>query len=576
MRSHDSVGIGSWTRSLSRAWGRCGALGLAITLGLALGAACGGDPNDPKTWAKKLGNIRDQKEALDHIANMEVEKARAVVPELMALYQESKNPEHLQALARYLDPRTEPLFIEALDYTDEQFDKASTAAGVLGQMKSKAAVEPLIAAAEKPLPIKSRANQAKLAALRALVKIGDKRAVAPLIKILGTSANEQDFQLNISAALGLAELHPPEAVPALIKGLFMTGRGTDTFQECRLALVRIGTPAIDPLIDLLENKNADIRAMAAEQQFVPGIIPLKAAYLLGDLRAEKAVPNLVSKLSAPAKGKEHSSIVIALGQIGSPEAVAALTAIAQNGKADPLLRISATDALYMAGDRRALPTLLDLARSGYVTVDGQKISELRANAAVDFARLAGPDDFDQMKALVDKEEEAAGLFGEALDRLQVAKECGNKTECYGKTLADPAWPRAEKAAFALGFSGDKAAIPFLLGALKPVAALPQERYPVHQAVLFGLVHLADKTCAECEDKLLKQIERDEKAVRLPGAKGLLAETRVALAMIQNTEPGAAAAKKKSQADAGGLPANKTGKGGKAAKPAKAGKKGKKK
>ena len=67
----------------------------------------------------------------------------------------------------------------------------------------------------------------------------------------------------------------------------------------------------------------------------------------------------------------------------------------------------------MAGDRRALPTLLELAKSGYVTVEGQKISELRANAAVDFARLAGAGDFDQFKALVDKEEEAAGLFGEA-------------------------------------------------------------------------------------------------------------------------------------------------------------------
>jgi HEAT repeat protein len=554
-------------------------LGLGLAMAVGLGA-CGGDPNDPHTWAKKLGNIREQKEALDHIANMEVERARPVVPQLMALYQESKNPEHLQALARYLDPRTKQLFIDALDYTDEQFDKAITAAGVLGEMKATDAVEPLIAAAEKPLPIKSRANGAKLAAMRALVKIGDKRAVPVLVKILGTSANEQDFLLNQRAALSLAEMRPPEAVPALIKGLFMTGRGTDIFQECRLALVRIGAPAVDPLIDLFQNKNADVRAMAADLKFdqvTPGIVPYKAAYLLGDLRAEKAVPIMVGALASPAKGKEHSAIVIALGQIGSPDAVAALVAIAKNGKADPRLRVSATDALYMAGDKRALPTLLDLAKTGYVTVDGQKISELRANAAVDFARLAGADAFDQIKALADKEQEAAGLFGEALDRMQVAKDCGDKTACYGKTLSDPAWPRAEKAAFALGFSGDKAGIPHLLGALKPLAALPQERYPVHQAVLFGLVHLADKSCDECVDKLLKQIDRDEKAVRLPGAKGLLAETRVALAQIQNAEPGAAAAKKKVLADAGGLPASKAGKGaGKADKPAKAGRKGKKK
>ena len=577
MRSHHLVGGSGMPGS---GWVGSRLLGLVLSLGLGLGlgmglAGCGGDPNDPHTWAKKLGNIRDQKEALDHIANMELERARPVVPELMALYQESKNPEHLQALSRYLDPRTKPLFIEALDYTDEQFDKAITAAGVLGEMKAAEAVEPLIAAAEKPLPIKSRANSAKLAAIRALVRIGDKRAVPLLIKILNTSANEQDFLLNQRAALGLAELRPPEAVPALIKGLFMTGRGTDIFQECRLGLVRIGTPAIDPLIELLQGKNPDVRAMAAELKFdqvTPGIVPYKAAYLLGDLRAEKAVPILIGQLSIPVKGPEHSAIVIALGQIGNAEAVGALVAIAQNAKADPRLRISATDALYMAGDRRALPTLLDLAKSGYVTVEGQKISELRANAAVDFARLAGPEDFDVMKALADKEQEAAGLFGEALDRLTVAKECGDKTACYGKTLSDPSWPRAEKAAFALGFSGDKAGIPHLLGALKPLAALPQERYPVHQAVLFALVHLADKTCDDCADKLLKQIERDEKAVRLPGARGLLAETRVALAMIQNTDPGAAAAKKKLLASADKLPAGKAGKAGRAPKAPRKGKK----
>jgi hypothetical protein len=51
--------------------------------------------------------------------------------------------------------------------------------------------------------------------------------------------------------------------------------------------------------------------------------------------------------------------------------------------------------------------------------------------------------------------------------------------------------------------------------------------------LQSLTKLADASCKECEDKLLKQIERDEQAVRLPGARDLLGETRVALAVIQN-------------------------------------------
>jgi len=66
-------------------------------------------------------------------------------------------------------------------------------------MKAVDAVEPLIRAADKQLPIKSRANSVRLAAIRALVKIGDPRAVPLLAKILTTSANEQDFLLNQKA-----------------------------------------------------------------------------------------------------------------------------------------------------------------------------------------------------------------------------------------------------------------------------------------------------------------------------------------------------------------------------------------
>ena len=69
------------------------------------------------TWAKQLKNLRTQKEALDHLANMDVEKARPAVPALIELFKDTKRPEHLEALARYLDPRTKPIMIEALDYT---------------------------------------------------------------------------------------------------------------------------------------------------------------------------------------------------------------------------------------------------------------------------------------------------------------------------------------------------------------------------------------------------------------------------------------------------------------------------
>jgi len=540
---------------------------------------CTGDPNDPMTWAKDLKNLRTQKEALDHLANMDVEKARPAVPALIELYQDTKRPEHLEALARYKDERTKPIMIEALDYSDDDFDRATIAAGVLGDMKATDAVDPLIAAATKPLPIKSRANNAKLAAIRALVRIGDKKAVPALVKILGTSADEQDFALNQKAALGLAELRDPSAIPALMKGLFMTGRNANIFQECRLALVRIGQPAIDPLIELFQRKNKDIEEMGRQLKFdevTPGVIPFKAASLLGDLRARKAVPTLQAGLKEKQQGGEHTAIVIALGLIGVPSGVDTLIAVLKDGKAEPSVRVSAADALYLSGDRRAVPTLLEIAKSGYVTVQGQKASDLRATAAIDLSRIAGPETFDAFKALADKEKDAEGAFGMALDRMLVAKECGSDIACYGKKLNDPQWTRAEKAAFSIGFSGDAAkGVPLLLGALKPLASINQERFPVHMALLYALTRLAPKNCKECIDKLDKQIERDEKAVRIPGARDLLGETRVTEAIIQNRDesPMPAAANDEASAAADEKPA----KGGKGKKKAAGGKKkGKKK
>jgi HEAT repeat protein len=558
------------------------AAALALTLTLGLVSACQGDPNDAMTWAKQVKNLRTQKEALDHLANMDVEKARPAVPALIELFKDTKRPEHLEALARYHDPRTKDIMIEALDYTEDDFDRATIAAGVLGDMKLPEGVAPLIKAAEKELPVKSRANNVRIAAMRALVKIGDKRAVPTLMKILTTSADDQDFLLNQKAALGLAEFRDPQSIPALTKGMFMTGRGTGIFQECRLALVRIGAPAVDPMIALLQEKNPEIQEMATKLKFeepppvgTPGVVPHKAAIILGDLRAKRAVPALAARLRQKARGDEHRSALIALGYIATPQAVETILTALKDSKVDPAERASAADALYLSGDRRAVPTLLDVAKTGYVMTGGQKASDLRASSAIALARIAGKETYEPFKALTEKETAAQGVFGSALERINVANECDRDLTCYGKKLNDPLWERSEKAAFAIAFSGDaKKGLPILLGAMKPITTMIPERYPVHQAILFALARLGTKDCKECIEKLDKQIERDEKAVRLPGARDLLGETRVTEAIIMNKGANDAIAPTEAPAaeEAAPAPAAKGGKKAKPAKPAKGKKK----
>ena len=164
--------------------------------------------------------------------------------------------------------------------------------------------------------------------------------------------------------------------------------------------------------------------------------------------------------------------------------------------------------------------------------------------------------------------------------MQVAQECDQDIACYGKKLNDPQWTRAEKAAFAIAFSGNaKQGVPLLLASMKPISTMVPERYPVHQAILFALARLGTKDCKECIEKLDKQIERDEKAQRIPGARDLLGETRVTEAIIQTRVRGRradAAPVAVAEEAAAAEPTAKGGKGkGGKAKPAKA-KGGKKK
>jgi hypothetical protein len=98
---------------------------------------------------------------------------------------------------------------------------------------------------------------------------------------------------------------------------------------------------------------------------------------------------------------------------------------------------------------------------------------------------------------------------------------------------------------------------------------------VHQAILFSLSRLGTKDCAACIDKLEKQIERDEKAVRIPGARDLLGETRVTMAIIQNRDTKDIMAQNTPAPDDAAAEPMTTGKGKKGAKVAKAGKHGRK-
>ncbi|MGZ3438961.1 MAG: HEAT repeat domain-containing protein [Polyangia bacterium] len=477
------------------------------------------DPRDPNTWIKKLDSPVDQKDAVRELVRL---KDPAAVEPLITFYKKNHDPEVLKAIATFKDKRQVPVMIDSLDYTDESFDNAATAAAALGDTPDPSAVDPLIKALQKPLSIKTRANIVKQAAMESLAKIHDKRAVAAIAKVLETPADEQDFFLNRIAAMQLGDLGDAGGVPALIRGLFMTGRGADIFSQCRVSLLQIGKPAVQPLLDAHEHKNAALEADAKKYEFRPGVIEQKTALILGDLRAKEAIPTMQAELKRPQKGDNHTGALYALGMIADPATTKDMTGVLTDAKRDFKVRISAAEALNFAGDPSSLPTILQVAKTGDVIKDKEKYPDVRLASAMAYARLGGPAEAAAFAPVAAAEKAATEEFKEDAERLEVAKKCGKDVTCYATVLdTDPKLAHQEKAAFMLARMG-KPALPALLKKLN--TREPIVRY----AVLFGIGKIADKSSADAVKALDAQIETDRTK---PPMRPLVEEMRAVRAEI---------------------------------------------
>lgn len=119
-------------------------------------------------------------------------------------------------------------------------------------------------------------------AAKALGKIGDTRAVEPLIQAL----RDEDWEVRSGAARALGEIGDARAVEPLIQTLFKEKDFNPALdvrdfvrEEVALALGKIGDArAIEPLIHLLNHKDSNVRKAAKEA--------------LEKIKAEKIIKNI--------------------------------------------------------------------------------------------------------------------------------------------------------------------------------------------------------------------------------------------------------------------------------------------
>lgn len=155
-------------------------------------------------------------------------------------------------------------------------------------------------------------------ASQALARIGERAAIPGLLIVLNTA---EDESLREQVAVALGQLGAAEAVQPLLHLLVVANPGLR--MSVAAALARIGPPAVDPLVRILDDLGAGVQSRRA------------AAHVLADMDDERAVEALGTHLDDRLEDSDiRASAVLAFGRSGEPAVAARLLRIVED-RAEP-------------------------------------------------------------------------------------------------------------------------------------------------------------------------------------------------------------------------------------------------
>ena len=200
----------------------------------------------------------------------------------------------------------------------------------LSDIHSPRAVKHLIAAVNK----KELGDRIRRAAVISLGKIGNPEAIEPLVEILDNKGENAD--LRKVAVITLGKIGDARAARSLINCL--NDRDFKLKNAAANSLVEIGKPALELLIQALENQSLEIRKSSAE--------------VLGRIGDPLSVDPLINSLKN-GHPQLQDIVISALGQLGDKRAV---TSLIEALKAKSR---NAARALGQLGDKRAIEPLIE-------------------------------------------------------------------------------------------------------------------------------------------------------------------------------------------------------------------------
>jgi HEAT repeat protein len=201
------------------------------------------------------------------------------------------------------------------------------------KMKAERDVEGLIKALnDKYWVVREKA----VLALGYIGYMGDPRAVKPLTRAL----RDKDYRVRGKAAEVLGEMVDASLIKSFIQALKDKEGSTSRF--AKKALVKIGKPAVEPLIKALKDKYWAVRE--------------KAAWALGEIKGASAVGPLIWSLKDENLNVREAA-AWALGEIRDDSAIKPLIQALKDDK-DWYVRQAAAWALGWIGDTRAVGPLI--------------------------------------------------------------------------------------------------------------------------------------------------------------------------------------------------------------------------
>jgi HEAT repeat protein len=433
----------------------------------------------------------------------------------------------IQLLREMRDPRALPALLKALKWQAEvnenhAIDAAQTLAMLELPSENKAEVARAVADALERIdgarPIDNRMRKAFIEALGA---IGEKGTIETLIRIATAQSESQNFLFNRMAAMELARIGDPAAIQAMIKGLYLFAPNNPAMRMNDVAagaLVAIGRPAYQPVVDLLEGKNEEANAIA--EQFIATIrerdphgaakmnkrqvVAFEATYTLGKLGFREALEPLLERTKDDDEGIRNAA-AIALVSINrqASDTPRIVEAIKQTfARAEKISRPQMLVALQHLFAAESLPFLLEQAGTPEL-----ELPDIRILAYSGYAMLANKAETVALQKVLAKES-AEGGFRPAFEKYKPAMDatdaCDVDVSCWVGKLADTDGLVVRKAAHMLGrlARGNEKAIEGLVG------HLGHRDLEVRYAVLGALDHIAVKGSAAAVAKI-DQLQANE-------------------------------------------------------------------